>query len=79
MAARPPRLFAARNGRAPPSGAPAVSLFLQIFVIAGACYVGVFAREQLLRSRRRRQRRREWRALDNAVPRSDSQTPPHAA
>lgn len=79
----PPRRWrapVARHGRAPLSGAPAVTLFLQIFVIAVACYVGMFAREQILRRRRRRQRRREWRALDNTVQqRSDSQTPPRAA
>jgi len=52
-----------------------VTLFLQIFVIAGACYVGVFARTQLLRSSRRRRLRREWRALDDATSRSGSRTP----
>ena len=54
---------------------PAVTLFLQLFVIVGLCYVGVFARAQLLRTWRRRQLRREWRALDERATRPGSQTP----
>ena len=52
-----------------------MTLFLQIFVIVAVCYVGVFARAQFLRTRRRRQLRREWRALDERASRPHSQTP----
>ncbi len=53
----------------------AVTVFLQIFAIAAACYVGIFARAQIVRTLRRRQRRREWRALDGVAPRGNSKTP----
>jgi hypothetical protein len=52
-----------------------VTLFLQIFVIVAVGYVGVFARAQYLRTRRRLQLRREWRALDERTTRPGSQTP----
>jgi hypothetical protein len=56
-----------------------VTVFLQLFVIVGACYVGVFARGQFLRARRRWRRRREWRALDGRLQRGGSPTPPRPA
>ena len=52
-----------------------MTLFLQLFVIVGLCYVAVFARSQFLRTRKRRQLRREWRALDERASRPHSQTP----
>jgi hypothetical protein len=52
-----------------------VTVFLQLFAIAAACYVGIFARAQILRTMRRRQRRRAWRALDGVSPRGNSKTP----
>jgi hypothetical protein len=69
---------AAGIGHAPPPAA-AVTVFLQIFALAAACYVGMFARTQLLRSLRRRQRRRQWRALDSAATRGGSSTPAQPA
>jgi hypothetical protein len=52
-----------------------VTLFLQIFVLVGSCYVGIFAHGQIRRTLRRRRRRRAWRALDTTVPRRGSRTP----
>jgi len=57
-----------------------VTLFLQLFALGAACYVAVFAREQLRRRHRRLMRRREWRALDQAPPqRGRSTAPPQTA
>ena len=43
-----------------------MTVFLQVFVLAAACYLGLWARAQLQRALRRRERRRAWRQLDTA-------------
>ena len=55
-----------------------MTVFLELFVLAAACYLALVARTHLRRFRRRRELRRAWREPvqgQNRPPRPASATP----